>query len=158
MNQGVLAARSGTEFTWSPQLSPSQEIWPSETEYQFSFKTEHGRECRPVEGRWLFLLGLSFPVSKHQEKVFMNFFNGIFGHQVAWSLNRSFMGDLSYRDSTSRQGQLFLTFVNFRVTNLLHLLYFSTYSGIKTLFLILNICYEHTILVWVLQQSYVNVH
>ena len=58
-----------------------------------------------------------------------------------------FMGDLSYRDSTSRQGQLFLTFVNFRVTSLLHLLYFSTYSGIKTLFLILNICYEHTILV-----------
>ena len=27
------------------------------------------------------LLGLSFPASKHQEKVFMNFFNRIFGHQ-----------------------------------------------------------------------------
>ena len=27
------------------------------------------------------LLGLSFPAFKHQEKVFMNFFNGIFGHQ-----------------------------------------------------------------------------
>ena len=58
-----------------------------------------------------------------------------------------FMGDFSYRDLTSRQVQLFLTFVNFRVTSLLHLLYFSTYSGIKTLFLILNIYYEHTILV-----------
>ena len=68
-----------------------------------------------------------------------------------------FMGDFSYRDLTSRQVQLFLTFVNFRVASLLHLLYFSTYSVIKTLFLILNIYYEHTILVWVLQQSYMNV-
>ena len=58
-----------------------------------------------------------------------------------------FMGDFSYCDLTSRQVQLFLTFVNFRVTSLLHLLYFSTYSGFKTLFLILNIYYEHTILV-----------
>ena len=41
---------------------------------------------------------------------------------------------------------------------LLHLLYFSTYSGMKTLLLILNICYELNILLWVLQQSYVNVH
>ena len=58
-----------------------------------------------------------------------------------------FMGDFTYRDSGSRQVQLFLRFVNFRATILLHLLYFSTYSGIKTLFLILNICYEHNILV-----------
>ena len=58
-----------------------------------------------------------------------------------------FMGNFSYRDSTSRQVQLFLNFVNFRATSLFHLLYFSTYSGVKTLFLILNIYYEHTILV-----------
>ena len=56
-----------------------------------------------------------------------------------------FIGDFSYRDSASRQVQLFLSFVNFRATSLLHLLHFSTYSGIKTLFLILNVYYEHTI-------------
>ena len=33
---------------------------------------------------------------------------------------------------------------------------FSIYNGIKTLFLILNICYEHTMIVWFLQKSYVN--
>ena len=58
-----------------------------------------------------------------------------------------FMGDFTYRDSGSRQVQLFLSFVNFRASILFHFLYFSTYSGIKTLFLILNICYEHNILV-----------
>ena len=50
-----------------------------------------------------------------------------------------FKGDFTYRDLGSRQVQLFLSFVNFRATIiLLHLLYFSTYSGIQTLFLILN--------------------
>ena len=58
-----------------------------------------------------------------------------------------FMGDFTYRDSTSRQVQLLLSFVNFRATSLLYRLYFSTYSGIKTLFLILNIYYELTLLV-----------
>ena len=58
-----------------------------------------------------------------------------------------FMGDFTYRDSASRQVQLLSSFMNFRATSLFHLLYFSTYSGIKTLFLILNICYEHNILV-----------
>ena len=66
------------------------------------------------------------------------------------------MGDFTYRDSASRQVQLFLSFVNFRATSPLHLLYFSTYSGIKTSFLIVNIYYEYTILVLsVLQQSYI---
>ena len=69
-----------------------------------------------------------------------------------------FMGDFTYRDSGFRQVQIFLSFVNFRATSLLHLLYFSTYSGIKTLSRILNVWYEHNILVWVLQQSYVNAH
>ena len=60
-----------------------------------------------------------------------------------------FMGDFTHRDSGSRQVQfIFLSFVNFRATIILfHLLYFSTYSGIKTLFLILNISYEHKTLV-----------
>ena len=60
-----------------------------------------------------------------------------------------FMGDFTYRDSGSRQVQLFLflSFVNFRASIWLHFLYFSTYSGIKTLFLILSVSYEHNILV-----------
>ena len=33
------------------------------------------------------------------------------------------MGDFPYRDSGSQQVQLFLSFVNFRATILLHLLY-----------------------------------
>ena len=57
------------------------------------------------------------------------------------------MGDFTYRDSGSRQVQLFLSFVNFRATSLLHLLHFSNNNGIKTLLLILNIYYEHNILV-----------
>ena len=41
-----------------------------------------------------------------------------------------FMGDFTYRDSGSRQVQVFISFLNFRATSLLHLLYFSAYSGI----------------------------
>ena len=58
-----------------------------------------------------------------------------------------FMGDFTYRDSGTRQVQLFLSFLNFRASILLYFLYFSTYNGIKTPFLILNICHEHNILV-----------
>ena len=36
-----------------------------------------------------------------------------------------FMGDFTYRDSASRQVQLFISFVKLRATSLLHLLYFS---------------------------------
>ena len=43
-----------------------------------------------------------------------------------------FMGDFTYRDQASRQVQLFSSFMNFRATSLFHLLYFSTYSGIKS--------------------------
>ena len=35
-----------------------------------------------------------------------------------------FMGDFTYRDSASRQVQLFFSLVNFRATSLLHLLHF----------------------------------
>ena len=51
-----------------------------------------------------------------------------------------FMGDFTYCDSASRQVQLFFNFMNFQAISVLHLLYFSTYSGIKTLLLILKIC------------------
>ena len=42
-----------------------------------------------------------------------------------------FMGDFTYRDSASRQVQLFISFVNFRATSLVSISYFSTYSSIK---------------------------
>ena len=51
-----------------------------------------------------------------------------------------FMSDFTYCDSASRQVQLFISFVKFQATSLLLLLYISLYSGIETLFLILNIC------------------
>ena len=50
-----------------------------------------------------------------------------------------FMSNFTYRDSASRQVELFLSFMNFQATSLLHLLYCSTYGGIKTIFLILSI-------------------
>ena len=42
-----------------------------------------------------------------------------------------FMGDFTYRDSASRQVQLFISFVNFRAASLVSISYFSTYSSIK---------------------------
>ena len=47
----------------------------------------------------------SFPASKHQEKVFKNIFNGIFGSEGV--MYEQFMGDYTYRDSASRQVQLY---------------------------------------------------
>ena len=118
-------------------------------------QNKYGREYR--HGRKMsFCSVLSFPAFKHQEKLFMNFFKGICGHQEAWCMNSSWVTLLIVIRHLGKL--LFYSFVNFRTTSLLHLLYFSTYSGIKTLFLILNICYEHNILVRILQQSYVNVH
>ena len=62
-----------------------------------------------------------------------------------------FMGDYTYRDSASRQVQLYLviySFVNFRATSLVSISYiFPPTVVLRTLFLILNICYELTILV-----------
>ena len=104
-----------------------------------------------------FSLGFKFSRVQISREGFYDLFQWTF-----WTsggvMYEKFMGDFIYRDSGSRQVQLFLSFVNFRASILLHFLYFSTYSSIKTLFIILNICYEHNILVWVLQQSYVNVH
>ena len=70
-----------------------------------------------------------------------------------------FMGDYTYHDSASRQVQIFISFVNFRATSLVSISYiFPPTVVLRTLFLILNTCYELTILVRVLQQSYGNDH
>ena len=99
-----------------------------------------------------FLLGFKFSDVQTGRKGFHALFKS-----NLWTsgglMYQQFMGDFTYRDLVSRQVQLFFSFVNFGANSLIHLLYFSTYSSIKTLFLILNICYEHTLLVQVLQQS-----
>ena len=45
-------------------------------------QNKYGGECRHG-GAMSFCSVLSFPAFKHQEKVFKNVFNGIFGHQEA---------------------------------------------------------------------------
>ena len=57
-----------------------------------------------------------------------------------------FMGDFTYRDSASRQVQLFMSFVNFGATSLVSFSYiFPPAVVLRTLFPILNICYELTV-------------
>ena len=102
-----------------------------------------------------FLLGFEFFRVQTPRKDFKIIFNGIFGHQEASCMNGSWVITLIVTDSASRQVQLFLSFVNFRATSLLVSIsyIFSTYSAwlvLRTLFLILNICYKRTILVWFL--------
>ena len=61
-----------------------------------------------------------------------------------------FMSDLTYGNSASRQVQLFISFVNFRAISrsACSISYiFPPTVVFRTLFLILNICYELTILV-----------
>ena len=57
------------------------------------FQNKYGRECSD-ERTMIFGSVLSFPSSKHQEKVLMNFFNGMFGHQEAWCMNSSWVTSL----------------------------------------------------------------
>ena len=100
---GVLAARSGIEFTWSPQLRKLVELdW-----VPIFFQNKYGGGCRH-ERTMSFCSVLSFLASKHQEKVFMNFFNGGFGHQEAWCMRSPWVTLLNslYRDSASQQVQL----------------------------------------------------
>ena len=88
---GGLAARSGTEFTWSPQLRNSAE-WDW---VQIFLENKYGGECR--HGRTMsFCSVLSFPEHKSQEKVFMNFLKGPFGHQKAWCMNSSWVTSLTW--------------------------------------------------------------
>ena len=58
------------------------ETWPSETEYHFFFK-QIWRRMQTCGRTMRFCSVLGFHTSKYQEKVFMNFVNGIFGHQEA---------------------------------------------------------------------------
>ena len=91
---------------------------------------------------------LSFPASKHQEKVFENIFNGIFGHQEACCMNSSWVTKLSVIRHLGKFSRQFISFVNFRATSLVSISYiFPPTVVLKTLFFILNICYELTILV-----------
>ena len=85
---GGLAARSGTESTWSPQLSNLAE-WDW---VPISLQNKYGGEWH--RGTMSFCSVLSFPTSKHQEKVFNNFFKEIFGHQEAWWMNSSWVTSL----------------------------------------------------------------
>ena len=64
---GGLAARSGTESTWSPQLSNLAE-WDW---VPISLQNKYGGEWH--RRTMSFCSVLSFPTSKHQEKVFNNF-------------------------------------------------------------------------------------
>ena len=57
-------------------------------------QNKYGGECRHG-GTMSFCSVLSFPASKHQEKVFKNILNGIFGHQEAWCMNSSWVTTLS---------------------------------------------------------------
>ena len=154
--QGGLAARSGTEFTWSPQLRNLAE-WDW---VPIFLRNKYGGECG--HGKMMsFCSVLRFTASKHQEKVFMNFFHESLDirRRDVWTvhewLRSSWFGTLAssviykLREFSSDQPQ----------GSLLHLLYiFSRTVVLRTLCLILNICYELIILVWVLQQSYGNVH
>ena len=109
-------------------------------------QNKYGGECRHG-GTMSFCSVLSFPASKHQEKVFKNIFKWNF-----WTsggvMYEQFMDDYTQRDSASRQVQLFISFVNFRATSLVSISYiFPPTVVLRTLFLILNTCYELTILV-----------
>ena len=147
LDQGGLAARPRTElrnlaeWDWLP----------------FSFKTNMA-ENADMEGRWVFAGFWVFPCPKSSKKGFQEHFIWNF-----WTSGRvmceQLIGDYTYRDSASREVQLFTSFVNFQATSLVSITYiFQPTAVLRTLFLILNICYELTILVWILQQSYGNVH
>ena len=136
---------------------PSLEIWPSETEYHLPSKQIWRRMQTWRDDE--FLLGFEFSRVQTPRKDFKIIFNGICGHQEASCMNGSWVITLIVTDSASRQVQLFISFVNFRATSLVSISYiFPPTVVLRTLFLILNICYELTILVWVLQQSCGNVH
>ena len=142
---GGMAARSGTDFTWSPlNIAPVKKFVRVRLSTIF-LQNKYGGECRHG-GTMSFCSVLSFPASKHQEKVFKNIFNGIFGHQKAWCVNSSWVTTLTV-----------IRWI-FRVTSLVSISYiFPPTVVLRIIFLILNICYKLTIK-WVLQQLYGNVH
>ena len=140
ITSGGLTPRSGTEFTWSPQLRNLAE-WDW---VPFSFKTNMA-ENADMEGRWVFARFWVFPrpnIKKRFSRTFLMEFLDIKGVIYEQSI-----GDYSYRDSASRQVQLYISFVNFRASNLVSISYiFPPTVVLRTLSLILNICYELTII------------
>ena len=157
--QAGLAARSGTMFTRSPHRNSPQvslqvkkfgrvRLSANFPQNKYGGECSHGRIMR-------FLLVFKCCGVQPSRRGFheWNFWTS------GGVMYEQFMGDFTYRDSASRQVQLFISFVNFRATSLVSISYiFPPTVVLRTLFLILNICYELTILVWVLQQSYGNVH
>ena len=84
---GFLAARSGDYM-----IAPVSKIGRVRLSTNFLSK-KYGGGCRH-ERTMSFCSVLSFPASKHQEKVFMNFFNGSLWHQEAWCTNSSWVASL----------------------------------------------------------------
>ena len=80
-------------------------------------QNKYGGECRHG-GTMRFCSVLSFPASKHHEKVFENIFNGIFGHQEACCMNSSWVTTLSVIRHLGKSSGQFISFVNFRATSL----------------------------------------
>ena len=60
---------------------------------QIFLENKYGRECWHGRTR-SFCSVLSFPAYKYQEKVSMNFFNGLFGHPEVWCMNSSWVTSL----------------------------------------------------------------
>ena len=120
-------------------------------------QNKYGGECRHG-GTMNFCSVLSFPASKHQEKISILFL------MEFWTsggvMYEQFMGDYTdrYWFGISASSVIYISFVNFRATSLVSISYIFPPTVVwRTLFLILNIRYELTILVWVLQQSYMGV-
>ena len=92
-------------------------------------QNKYGGESRHG-GTMSFCSVLSFPASKHQEKVFKNIFNGIFGHQRRdiWTVHRWLQ--LSWFSISASSVIYKLREFSSKQPSL-HLLYFSTYCGIK---------------------------
>ena len=156
---GGLLAKSGTEFTWSPQLWNLAE-WNWLTIFlqsQYGRGSSHGRTMS-------FCSVLSFLASKHQEKVSWTFSMEVLNirRRDVWTvhgwLHLSWFG---ISGSSVKLIEIFCLIIGrtwiFQRPACSISYRFSIYNGIKTLFLILNICYEHTMIVWFLQKSYVNV-
>ena len=87
---GGLAARSGTEFTWLPQLRNLAEWDWVPTVLQ----NKYGWENTDMEGSWVFARFQVFPCSSIKKRFSWTFFNGICEHQEAWCMNSSWVTSL----------------------------------------------------------------
>ena len=81
--RGGGGGRGGVGEVWNRvyMIAPVKKFVPVRLSTKF-LQNKYGGDCR--HGRTMsFCSVLSFPASKDQEKVFINVFNGIFGHQEA---------------------------------------------------------------------------